>query len=97
MQLPTPITNPWFKPKTYGWGWTPANLKGWLTTIALVIFIFANTASYIQINEKPNLPIDKLEDYFWMVNFNSTIQLIINSFLALTGLLTITKLTSSKK
>ena len=24
--------NLWFKKKTYGWGWTPANAMGWLIT-----------------------------------------------------------------
>ncbi len=28
----------WFKRKTYGWGWTPANWQGWISTLT---FIFA--------------------------------------------------------
>lgn len=32
----------WFKRKTYGYGWMPVSLEGWLTTLAamaIVIFI----------------------------------------------------------
>ncbi len=24
----------WFKRKTYGWGWTPANAKGWAALLS---------------------------------------------------------------
>ncbi len=27
----------WFKRKTYGWGWTPANAKGWAAVVTYVI------------------------------------------------------------
>lgn len=27
----------WFKRKKYGWGWTPANLKGWLASLLYVV------------------------------------------------------------
>lgn len=27
----------WFKRKTYGWGWTPANAKSWAAVVAYVI------------------------------------------------------------
>lgn len=26
----------WFKRKRYGWGWTPANLRGWIITLLYV-------------------------------------------------------------
>ena len=32
----------WFKRKTYGYGWMPVSLEGWLTTliaVAIVIFV----------------------------------------------------------
>lgn len=29
----------WFKRKTYGWGWTPANAKGWLVTIGYIVAV----------------------------------------------------------
>jgi len=31
----------WFKRKTYGWGWTPANAKGWCAALAFVILCVA--------------------------------------------------------
>ena len=27
----------WFKRKTYGWGWTPANAKGWAVTVGCIV------------------------------------------------------------
>ena len=32
----------WFKKKTYGWGWTPANWKGWVVTAlyALAVLLY---------------------------------------------------------
>ena len=30
-------SNPWFKPKKYGYGATPSNWKGWLVTLAFVV------------------------------------------------------------
>lgn len=27
----------WFKRKTYGWGWTPANWKGWAATAVYIL------------------------------------------------------------
>lgn len=26
----------WFKRKLYGWGWTPANWKGWMATLVFI-------------------------------------------------------------
>ena len=27
----------WFKRKSYGWGWTPSNWKGWLVIVVYVL------------------------------------------------------------
>ena len=29
----------WFKRKTYGYGWTPSSLEGWLVTLGYVLVI----------------------------------------------------------
>jgi len=29
----------WFKPKLYGWGWTPAKWQGWLATVLYIASI----------------------------------------------------------
>jgi hypothetical protein len=29
----------WFKKKTYGWGWTPVNLQGWLVIAAYFLAV----------------------------------------------------------
>lgn len=37
------MTDYWFKPKTYGYGATPANWKGWLATLGYLVSILAAT------------------------------------------------------
>lgn len=29
----------WFKARTYGWGWTPCSIAGWLVTIAIAVLL----------------------------------------------------------
>lgn len=29
----------WFKRKTYGWGWQPANMKGWMATLIYILSV----------------------------------------------------------
>ncbi len=31
----------WFKRKTYGWGWQPANVKGWVTLFIYSLVVIA--------------------------------------------------------
>ncbi len=33
----------WFKRKRFGWGWTPANYKGWLVVAVYMILATAST------------------------------------------------------
>jgi hypothetical protein len=35
------VSNFWFKPKTHGYGATPANWKGWAATLAFVAVLLA--------------------------------------------------------
>jgi hypothetical protein len=30
----------WFKRKTYGWGWVPVSIEGWLVVFVYAIFIW---------------------------------------------------------
>lgn len=43
--------NIWFKRKKYGWGWTPANAKGWIVSIiylaALVSYSILSELGYL--------------------------------------------------
>jgi hypothetical protein len=96
MQLPPNLTTPWFKPKTIGWGWVPNNRNGWLVIFIFIIFVAINVSCYVFISEYTDRLVDKFDDLSWMIIFYSTIQLIVNSILAITALLTITNLTSSK-
>lgn len=34
-------SNLWFKRKKYGWGWTPCNWKGWLSTLVYALLVIA--------------------------------------------------------
>lgn len=31
----------WFKPKSYGWGWTPSSKEGWFVIVFFLIVMFA--------------------------------------------------------
>ena len=31
---------PWFKPKRFGYGWTPASWQGWAVTLVLLVLPF---------------------------------------------------------
>ena len=31
---------PWFKPKRFGYGWTPASWQGWAVTLVLLFLPF---------------------------------------------------------
>jgi len=35
------MSQPWFKPKRFGYGATPTNAKGWALTIGFALFIVA--------------------------------------------------------
>ncbi len=35
------MTKLWFKAKSFGWGWTPCSIEGWLVTIGFVIGLIA--------------------------------------------------------
>jgi hypothetical protein len=97
MQLPTQIQDPWFKPKTIGWGWVPANAKGWLVILTFVIFVAVNVLCYVIISDYTDKVVARFDDLTWMIIFYSTIQFISNFVLALIALITITRLTSSTK
>ena len=36
------MEKPWFKRKTYGFGWTPATKEGWIVTITAVLLILTS-------------------------------------------------------
>ncbi len=33
------MTDPWFKRKTYGYGWTPATKEGWVVVVIYTLFV----------------------------------------------------------
>lgn len=32
----------WFKAKTYGWGWTPCSIEGWICLLVFILFTIWN-------------------------------------------------------
>jgi hypothetical protein len=40
----------WFKRKSYGWGWVPYSIEGWLITIGFVIAILYISIKYAETN-----------------------------------------------
>lgn len=47
----------WFKRKTYGWGWAPASVEGW---IILLLYIFANIRIFLAIDQNSHSGSDTL-------------------------------------
>jgi uncharacterized membrane protein YhaH (DUF805 family) len=37
----------WFRRKTYGWGWTPANRKGWTVVLIFLVLTIGGTVYWI--------------------------------------------------
>jgi hypothetical protein len=61
----------WFRRKRYGWGWYPANWKGW--TAMLIYAVFATSASYLP----PLFDIGSRISWFLIYLFIITIILVI--------------------
>jgi hypothetical protein len=40
------MTTYWFRPKRYGWGWSPATVQGWLVLGAFVAAVAADSAVF---------------------------------------------------
>jgi hypothetical protein len=38
--------NRWFRPKTFGIGWSPASPEGWAVTLGLVVLIILAARSF---------------------------------------------------
>lgn len=37
----------WFRAKTYGWGWTPASIEGWLVLAAFFVGVAIDIAVFV--------------------------------------------------
>jgi hypothetical protein len=60
----------WFKRKTYGWGWTPANAAGWIITLAFIGIVLV----YPVLAELKYFPFR--EEIFWVILAPATAVLI---------------------
>jgi hypothetical protein len=38
------MSHPWFRPRTFGYGWTPITWEGWVATFVFVAVVVATTA-----------------------------------------------------
>lgn len=63
----------WFKAKEYGWGWTPANWKGWLV---LFFWLFLNIWFFFKIDKNSHSISDTMIGLF-PAFLISTILLIV--------------------
>jgi hypothetical protein len=41
------MTRLWFRARSYGWGWTPATVEGWLVMLAFLVATGAVTAVFL--------------------------------------------------
>ena len=41
------MSEPWFRARTYGWGWTPASIEGWLVLLGFVVVASVSTVVFI--------------------------------------------------
>lgn len=42
----------WFARKTYGWGWVPCTVQGWLFTLGMILVLMACSIALV-----PNYPV----------------------------------------
>ncbi len=54
------VKKPWFKNKSYGWGWTPATWQGWLILALFVIYIVRD---FMQIDARQHSGSDTLINF----------------------------------
>jgi len=40
------MTKLWFKARSYGWGWTPASIEGWLVIAVFLVLVLAGAAVF---------------------------------------------------
>lgn len=58
------MSDPWFKPKTYGYGAQPANWKGWLATLVYAVAIIA--LAYALAGTRSGQQPDAFTTVFWL-------------------------------
>jgi hypothetical protein len=73
----------WFKPKSFGYGWTPSNIWGWFTVLGFLVQFLMNLSMIVYINIRTDM------------NYVITVS-IINMIMAISFLLIITYKTSKK-
>jgi uncharacterized membrane protein YhaH (DUF805 family) len=48
------MQQPWFKAKTFGWGWTPATWQGWLILLVYIISIAVSAILFLRPKPTPS-------------------------------------------
>lgn len=41
------MTKLWFKARSYGWGWTPISVEGWIVVIVSLLLILGGVAMFV--------------------------------------------------
>jgi hypothetical protein len=42
-----PMTKLWFKARSFGWGWTPVSVEGWVVVVVFLVLVLAGTAIFM--------------------------------------------------
>lgn len=51
---------PWFRSRTYGWGWTPCSWEGWTVVAVFILFLVRD---FLRIDENTNSTSDTLRPF----------------------------------
>ena len=46
---------PWFKARSYGWGWTPCSVAGWIVTAATAVLLVGGDLLVVMIARDPEM------------------------------------------
>jgi len=41
------MTKLWFKARSFGWGWTPVSVEGWVVVVVFLVLVLAGTAIFM--------------------------------------------------
>lgn len=71
------LQKPWFKNKTYGWGWQPATWQGWGVMLGWLIVEFGFILyAFMRVGSSPQFPL-----WIVIISFSSAVILLIIAWL----------------
>jgi hypothetical protein len=61
------MTKLWFKARSFGWGWTPVSVEGWIVVGVFLVLVLAGTLVYVhQIHTGANPGLANLLFVLWL-------------------------------